>query len=200
MTLRSERRDATRARLVAAAVKVFAKRGFHGATTREIAKRAGTTQGLLTYHFGSKEMLWRAAADRIFSTLRTRLAERLAPPAPADHRERARQAIQEYVRFSAEHPELFRFMVEEGRSGDRRMRWLVDTHLRPLYEEFVKPGASLVEGVDAVLLPHLYYAMAGAGSLIFAVAPECRLLTGLDPEADEAVERHATLVARLLVP
>jgi hypothetical protein len=42
--------------------------------------------------------------------------------------------------------------------------------------------------------------MAGAGSLIFAVAPECRRLTGLDPETPEAVEAHADFVARLLVP
>jgi hypothetical protein len=47
---------------------------------------------------------------------------------------------------------------------------------------------------------HAYYVMAGAGSLIFAVAPECRRLTGLDPETPEAVEAHADFVARLLVP
>jgi hypothetical protein len=42
--------------------------------------------------------------------------------------------------------------------------------------------------------------MDGAGSLIFAVAPECRRLTGLDPETEQAVDAHAELVARLLVP
>jgi hypothetical protein len=42
--------------------------------------------------------------------------------------------------------------------------------------------------------------MAGAASLIFAVAPECRRLTGLDPETEAAIESHADFVARLLVP
>ena len=43
--------------------------------------------------------------------------------------------------------------------------------------------------------------MAGAGSLIFALAPECRRLhQGLDPETEQAVEAHAEFVARLLVP
>ena len=41
--------------------------------------------------------------------------------------------------------------------------------------------------------------MAGAGSLMFAVAPECRRLTGLDPESEEVIEAHAEFVARLLV-
>jgi hypothetical protein len=42
--------------------------------------------------------------------------------------------------------------------------------------------------------------MAGGGSLIFAVAPECRRLTGLEPGTDAASEAHAEFVARLLVP
>ncbi len=53
---------------------------------------------------------------------------------------------------------------------------------------------------DEALLPHAYYVMAGAASLIFAVAPECRRLTGLDPETEQAVDAHAEFVARLLVP
>ena len=42
--------------------------------------------------------------------------------------------------------------------------------------------------------------MAGAGSLIFAVAPECRRLMGLDPQVKDAIETHAEFVARLLIP
>jgi hypothetical protein len=54
--------------------------------------------------------------------------------------------------------------------------------------------------VDPALRPHFYYVLAGAGSTLFALAPECRRLTGLDPESPEAVETHADFVARLLVP
>jgi hypothetical protein len=49
-------------------------------------------------------------------------------------------------------------------------------------------------------LPHAYYVLAGAGSLIFAAAPECRRLTGLSPQTAQAIETHAEFVARLLVP
>jgi len=101
------------------------------------------------------------------------------------------------VRFAAEHPELFRLMVDEGKNSDERMQWLVDTHLRPRFDEFV---AMAQVPVEPALLPHAYYAMAGAASLIFAVAPECRRLTGLDPESERAAATHAELVARMLVP
>jgi AcrR family transcriptional regulator len=197
---RSEQREATRERIVEAALEAFAEKGFHGASTRDIAERAGTNQGLITYHFRSKDELWRAAADRIFGLLAKRISEQLAALPSEDPRERAREAIRIYVRFAAAHPELFRLMVDEGKNTERRMKWLVDTHLKPRYEQFVRPRGARIGGFDEALLPHAYYVMAGAGSLIFAVAPECRRLTGLDPETEQAIEAHAELVARLLVP
>ena len=44
-------------RILSAALAAFAARGFDGATTREIAADAGVPQGLLAYHFESKQAL-----------------------------------------------------------------------------------------------------------------------------------------------
>jgi TetR/AcrR family transcriptional regulator len=199
-TGRSQQRDATRERIVAAAVQAFAKKGFHGASTRDIARRARTNQGLITYHFRSKDALWRVAVARIFGTLEQRLAERPAALEVGDPRERARAVIREYVRFTAAHPELFRIMVDAGTHSDARMRWLVDTYLRPRFDQVKRAGVAGALGMNESLMPHAFYSLAGASSLLFAVAPECRRLTGLDPETDAAVEAHAEFVARLLVP
>jgi AcrR family transcriptional regulator len=194
---RDRQREETRERIVAAAVACFAERGFRAASTREIASRAGTNQGLITYHFRSKDELWKAAADQLFGGLRDQMAERLSVALEMpDPRERTRAAIREFVRFAAEHPELFRFMLEAGKNDDERMDWLVDTHLRPAYE--ANPSFGL--DVAPELRPHIQYILVGAASLIFAVAPECRRLTGLDPRKREAIERHADVVAQLLVP
>jgi len=201
MSKRSEQRERTRSRIVAAAAQAFSELGFHGASTREIAQRADANQGLITYHFRSKEDLWRAAANEIFEQLRMRLFARLAELASEDPRERLRESIREYVRFAAAHPELFQLMVEEGKRGEERMRWLVETHLRPIYERAFGDRDGLFRQVFAPeLLPHVYYTLAGAGSLIFALEPECRQLTGLDPTSQSAIETHATFVANLLVP
>jgi TetR/AcrR family transcriptional regulator len=197
---RSAQREATRERIVEAALEAFAEKGFHGASTRDIAERAGTNQGLITYHFRSKDELWRAAADRIFGLLAKTLGEQLSALDSDDPRERAREAIRIYVRFAAAHPELFRLMVDEGKNTERRMRWLVDTHLKARYQQFAQQFGALVPGFGEASLAHAWYVMAGAASLIFAVAPECRRLTGLDPETDAAVEAHAESVARMLVP
>lgn len=200
MGRRAEQYRETRRRIVEAAVEAFSELGFHGASTREIASRAGTNQGLITYHFRSKDELWRAAADRIFSLLGEALAAGAEQADGTTPRERMRVALRQYVRFVAAHPELFRLLVEEGRTADARMHWLVDTHLRPLYAMLEELRARFVPDIDAAMLPHVFYALAGAASLLFAVAPECRRLTGLDPARREAIEAHADFLARLFVP
>ena len=192
MTTRAEQREATRRRIVDAAVDAFAEHGFDGAGTRDIAARAEVTQGLVTYHFDSKLDLWRAAADELFADLEASLPDILDDGATGAGR--ARQAIHAYVRFSAERPQLFHFMVDAGRSDDERMRWLVDTHLRRWHDGIARLAGS------SELAPHLHYALLGASSLFFALAPENRRLTGLDPMAAEVVERHADYVAGLFVP
>ena len=197
---RAEQRETTRARIVAAAVAAFAEQGFAASATRDIAARAGVTQGLVTYHFASKDALWRAAADWIFDRLRAEMPDGPAAPAEGGPGAGAREAIASYVRFAARHPELFHFMVDAGRGGDDRMRWLVETHLTARFEQVAGFARAAFAGSGGELAPHVYYALAGAASLIFAVVPECIALSGVDPRADAEIERHADLVARLFVP
>ncbi|WP_426256081.1 TetR/AcrR family transcriptional regulator [Sphingomonas sp. DC2300-3] len=54
-----------RDKLLEAALSAFAEHGFHGATVRDISRRAGVSQGLITHHFGDKERLWNLLGDRV---------------------------------------------------------------------------------------------------------------------------------------
>ena len=185
--------------IVAAAVEAFAEKGFEAASTRDIAQRAGTDQGLVTYHFPSKDLLWRAAADRLFGVLGSRLDDRVASLSRSDPRERIRGAIREYVYWVAEHPEFFRFLVDEGNLSNARTRWLVDTHIKPRFEFLKEAGLARAVGIDEAAIPHAFFALSGAAGLIFAVASNCRRLTGLDPRSRKVIEAHADFVADLLV-
>jgi TetR/AcrR family transcriptional regulator len=201
--LRSNRRlphGQAREKILSAAVETFAEKGFEAASTREIALRAGTDQGLLTYHFPSKDQLWRAAADQIFGVLGKQLDDRFASLDCSDPAERSRDVIREFVRFSAAHPEFFRFMVDVGNLSDARARWLVDTHLAPRFRIMRDVGLAPVAGINEAAVPYAFFSLAGAAGLIFAVAPNCRRLTGVDPTKRAAIEAHGNFLADLMVP
>ncbi|MCK4609509.1 MAG: TetR/AcrR family transcriptional regulator [Gammaproteobacteria bacterium] len=57
--------DKTRASVLKAAEKLFAKKGFAGASISEIAKQAKINQSLIYHHFDSKDGLWKAVRQAI---------------------------------------------------------------------------------------------------------------------------------------
>ncbi|WP_246795906.1 CerR family C-terminal domain-containing protein [Burkholderia perseverans] len=62
------RGDETRQRIIEAAIELFGERGFAGASTRDIAARAGVNAPALQYYFENKEGVFRACADAIADT------------------------------------------------------------------------------------------------------------------------------------
>jgi TetR/AcrR family transcriptional regulator, regulator of cefoperazone and chloramphenicol sensitivity len=60
-----QRGDATRNRLIEAAIEIFAVNGFDGTSTRMLAERAKANLGAIPYYFGSKVGLYRASAQHI---------------------------------------------------------------------------------------------------------------------------------------
>ncbi|MGR6319859.1 TetR family transcriptional regulator [Micromonospora soli] len=73
-TAEQSRADATRARLLEAAISAFAERGFHGTTTRDIATAAGLSPAALYVHHRSKEellyLISRAGHDHVLRLVR----------------------------------------------------------------------------------------------------------------------------------
>lgn len=75
----SSRTTGTREKILAAAVRVFAKEGLDGATTRSIARAAKVNEVTLFRHFGSKDRLITAVIGKAFPNKATAL-----PPESSD--------------------------------------------------------------------------------------------------------------------
>jgi len=88
-----ERRAETRGRLLAATQGALVERGYAGATTTEICRRAGVSQGALFKHFASKGELLAATAEQLFAGLIDAYREGMPRLAGADDRAAAAVAL-----------------------------------------------------------------------------------------------------------
>ena len=198
----SQEDASTRERILDVALDCFASLGFDGASTRTIATGAGVNQGLIPYYFGTKDALWREAVDLAFARLREGMGELGAEAGHLGDRERLAVLIRRYVHFVAKHPEFVRLMHEEGKRESDRMDWLVERHVRPLYEALTSLflRADGVGRLPAHMDPlHFYYVYVGAVGALFHQAPECRRLTGRDPSDPAVVEAHADALVQLFL-
>jgi AcrR family transcriptional regulator len=187
---------------MAAAIALFAERGYDAIGTREIETTAGVKRGLITYHFGSKEALWKTAMETLFENHAGDLALVHAASSGLDPQTRLANVIRAFVRFCAERPEVNRIMVQEGKHDDWRLAWIVDRLVKPyyaltkkLYDEAVAAG--IAPPMDHM---HFHYILVGAAALIYSMAPECRRLSGRNPRDPALVDAHADALIQLLLP
>jgi TetR/AcrR family transcriptional regulator len=191
----------TRDRIERAAMAAFSEVGFDAATTRAIAEQAGVKQQLITYHYGSKLDLWKAAVDRVFGEFARRIALRLEGLEGVDEATQLRLLLREFILFSAEHPEIARFMMHEGARAGPRLSWLYQRHTGPFVAtmldriEWAQRNGLAGEGDPA----HLLYILLGSVAM-FAHPAEAELVTQGRSREPESLEAYVDLVLRLLLP
>ena len=136
-----QRALATRAAILNAAIAEFAERGFEGASIRRIADRTGLQHPLITYHYRSKDILWRAAAEHAFTRIREEWDLRVPEQAPVSTLERLREEYRAVFQYTAAFPEFHRFMRQEALSRNPRLRWVAKTVIRPLIDRLLPQSA-----------------------------------------------------------
>lgn len=100
-----------RRHLLAAAVRVFAQRGYHGSRVGDIAEEAGVAHGLIYHYFASKEDVLRTVFRENFVELleRFRAVEVADEPAP----EKLEGIAKILLRTWRNDPDLVTVMVRE---------------------------------------------------------------------------------------
>lgn len=195
------RAEETRARILQKARDVFAEHGFDGANIRDIAQAANTTHSMITYHFGSKEQLWREAVRDMFELLRGYMLDVTAANGTLPLVERFKSGIRQYVRYCATHPEHARITIAETIRGGERLEWMVREFVKPahpevipMYEEMMAQGL-----LPQMPMASFVYALVGMTQLPFVLAKESVLAFNYDMLSEQAIERHAEAVIALVL-
>ncbi|HEX7443143.1 MAG TPA: TetR/AcrR family transcriptional regulator [Acidimicrobiales bacterium] len=188
----------TRDLLDAAAVE-FAAHGFAGASTRRIAERAGAHQPQINYHFTSKEQLWRATVDHLFSLMDAELPG-LGDGPTTDAAFAA--VVRSFVRFSADRPELDRIINLEATAPSPRLDWLVATHLQPRFAAVSDGWTALrAAGHGADLTAgEAWEVLTSFGAMHFANAPMLTLLGIHGGDGRIEADAHAERILAILMP
>ena len=139
---RNEVRDlvvrARREQIVGAATRVFAEKGFRRATTREVARAAGVSEGTIYNYFENKDALLLAILDRLNET--ERRAADFEEGMATDFRGFLEQYLRRRMSLIWENREAFRVVLSEmlvnAELRERYLRHVVDPTMRIAEENF----------------------------------------------------------------
>jgi AcrR family transcriptional regulator len=196
--MRADSRD-TKQRVVAAASALFAERGFHGTTARDIAQRAGVNLAAGHYHFGSKETLYLEVLRVHFADVMAELEQRGARLGAGRARP-GRAAVRELLRTRIAAMLELLLGPPPGLHGTLMMREMCDPSaaLPHIVEQFIQPHKRELQEIIAALLPGLgredveRCAFSIVGQVFFyrQMLPALRLMVG-KPELTRAWLRAA---------
>jgi len=186
----------TRVAILDAAIAEFAQRGFEAASIRAIADRLGLQHPLITYHYRSKDILWRAAAEHAFAQIRTEW-DILAPEgSELSPLARLRQEYATLFRYTVAFPEFHRFMRQEALTNNPRLKWVAETVLAPLLARLLPQiieaqKAGLLPAVDPILF---HYMMVSLTAALSEFGPEMQVTSGLSSGDTKVIEAYWRLV------
>jgi AcrR family transcriptional regulator len=181
----------TKRRMIQAAIAIFSERGYEKATTRELAERAGVSEGLIYRHFGGKREL-------LFASLEIERESGPAPfaalPASATLEQHLASMLKSGMSRMMEHRDFMRVCMSLA-AIDAELGKLMVTleqqavvnlvnHLETLREQgLIKPDADLNA------------AASGINMLIFGMAFNWQVIFG---RSRAEAERYADALAGIL--
>jgi TetR/AcrR family transcriptional regulator len=151
---------------------------------------------LITYHYRSKDILWRAAAEHAFSQIRAGW-DTLAPEnSDLPPLARLREEYATLFRYTVAFPEFHRFMRQEAFAKSPRLKWVAESVVTPLLGRLIpqivaaqKQG--LLPSVDPILF---HYMMVSLTATLSGFGPEMQATSGLSVENAKVVEAYWRLV------
>ncbi len=195
-----QRAIATRSAILSAAVSEFADKGFEAASIRSIGERTGLQHPLITYHFPTKDLLWRAAAEHVFAQIRSEWNRLEATASNLSAVERLREEYRAVFRYTVAFPEFHRFMRQETLTDNPRLKWAAEIRLAPLLERLLP---QIKSAQDDGMLPRVepiifHYMMIALTATLSDFGPEMLVTSKLAFDDPNVVESYWNLVEEMV--
>src|SRR5262245_52395623 len=137
----------TRQRLLEAAERLFAEKGFEGTSVEEITREAGANRAAISFHFGGKEQLYIEAVKYAHRACHEGVPFPEYPPGtPAT--QRLRGFIRTMVQRMAEEPDPFATQLMMREMAQPSAACVEVVH------EYIRPMADILRGILSELLPN----------------------------------------------
>ena len=191
----------TRLTILEAALSEFAGKGFEAASLRVIAERTGLQHPLITYHYRTKEILWKAVAEHVFDQIRERWDSQVPEGSALSSIEIVRREYRAFMDFTLEYPDMHHFMLRETQPGSTRLPWLAEKLLKPLlgrvlhHIEAAQKEGDLPPG-DPVLL---HYMLIGVTTVLSSLGADVKATSGRSPSDPAVVAEYWRLIETVVL-
>jgi AcrR family transcriptional regulator len=194
--------EATRAKILRAALVEFGQRGLPDTRTDDIAARCKVNKRMIYYYFGSKEGLYLATLEKVYEDLVRREreidVEHLDPAAAIE------QMINLKIDHYIDHPQFISFLTMENLYKGRNLRKSkkLDAFKTPLTQMIAR---ILERGVRAGLFRRdvdpfdLYVSICGLGFVYFANRHTLGAIFARDLMSAEMVERRRRAIVGMVL-
>ena len=193
----------TRERILDAAERLFARRGFHGVSIRDVTGAAGVDVALANYHFGSKQGVLESVFLRRAEDLNAERLERLDTLLANRGR---RAPTLEAIIDAFTHPLLDRSgrggpgwksyfaLIAEVNNSPEFGGVLMTRHFDPVVHRFIEAMRLALPGCDDRDLYWAYHFLSGALTLTFAETGRIDKLSGGVCRSSDLDSVHQRLV------
>ena len=172
-SVNEELRRRSRERILAATVELVSERGYEATTLGDIAQRAGSARGLISYYFPGKRQLLQSAVHRLMHRTLEEALER--EPRTEDGRERLARAIDAILGLAEERPVLMRTHMAGILQAEGFVQCPEQQRLAALLRDTVARYGSTDVDADYPLLRALLMGAVFAQLLPGAAMPRARL-------------------------
>jgi AcrR family transcriptional regulator len=199
---RLERKAQTRDDLLAAARRVFLRRGFHPASLEEIAEEAGYTKGAVYSNFSGKDDLFLALLEEHYEQRISAHRELMLGLQPGDAEETRRAIARAMLEAYEREPAWWTLVADFSTHASRDA--VLSARLAELRKRFLTSMAALIEVLGerlglAYLLP-AYEVARGTGALMRGLTLDWIIEPRDDARAHVFEETVAAFLRGVAVP